>query len=651
MSPTDTPFDAAVREHDARIAASGLVPWAGSEPTYTDRWSQSPEWVTAALGESKLGRARELVAALHGQRPGGVLLRCAGRRYPGEDAPRWSFVLYARRDGRPLWLGPADPLVGPVAPLSSTAFETFTAALAEAGGAFDPPPPPPEVCDEAGCRCARLELPPQATVEAFVALLSCVQQAAQRARLPGLVLGGAVPPVDAGVELTTVAPDPAVIEVSTAPSPDALDFLARRRAIDTAAAAVGLAPYRLYFNGTVADSGGGGQITLGGATPETSPFVADPRLLPSLVRCAQRHPALSYLWAHDFVGPGGQSVRADERGHGPFDELALALARLARAPADTPALLWQTLAPFLGDAAGNLHRAELNIEKLWHSTLAGRGRQGLLEFRALRMQHGAERATALACLLRALVAHLASSPDETPPVDWGRALHERFALPFYLEQDLHALLAELERAGFGLGPPLVARLLADEFRQLATVALPGGARLELRRAIEFWPLVGDAASAEQGGPSRLVDASTARLELRLCAGAAGWRLGTAGVALPLADERDADGPLRVGGLRYRAFVPQWGLHPTLPSQAPLHLDLKHPDHGDWRLTWHEWRPDGCAYPGLPGDLDDAARRRAERAVLAPRDAGSARREAIDAGDVTPPPQAVAGCTLDLRWLA
>ena len=32
-------------------------------------------------------------------------------------------------------------------------------------------------------------------------------------------------------------------------------------------------PYRLYFNGTVADSGGGGQITLGGPTPQDSPFL------------------------------------------------------------------------------------------------------------------------------------------------------------------------------------------------------------------------------------------------------------------------------------------------------------------------------------------------------------------------------------------
>jgi uncharacterized protein (DUF2126 family) len=46
------------------------------------------------------------------------------------------------------------------------------------------------------------------------------------------------------------------------------------------------------------------------------------------------------------------------------------------------------------------------------------------------------------------------------------------------------------------------------------VDLPFG-RLELWRGLEFWPLVGDAASPEQSGSSRMVDASTTRVEVRL----------------------------------------------------------------------------------------------------------------------------------------
>ncbi|MEI2625408.1 MAG: transglutaminase family protein [Giesbergeria sp.] len=80
----------------------------------------------------------------------------------------------------------------------------------------------------------------------------------------------------------------------------------------------------------------------------------------------------------------------------------------------------------------------------------------------------------------------------------GRELHERFALPFYLEQDLHAVLQELAAAGLGLDEAIEAVLLRDECRFWGQVTLPG-CSLEIRRALEFWPLLGDAASPEQGG--------------------------------------------------------------------------------------------------------------------------------------------------------
>jgi uncharacterized protein (DUF2126 family) len=150
----------------------------------------------------------------------------------------------------------------------------------------------------------------------------------------------------------------------------------------------------------------------------------------------------------------------------------------------------------------------------------------------------------------------------------------------------------------------------------------------LRRALEFWPLLGDAASPEQGGGSRLVDASTARVELRLRAEPGGaskwreWQIFAAGVALPMRHERDAQGELQVFGLRYRSFVPRWGLHPALSAQAPVRLLLRHPGHtADYLVTLHEWHPDGDAYPGLPEDLAAASQRRANRVALevVPRD--------------------------------
>jgi uncharacterized protein (DUF2126 family) len=119
----------------------------------------------------------------------------------------------------------------------------------------------------------------------------------------------------------------------------------------------------------------------------------------------------------------------------------------------------------------------------------------------------------------------------------------------------------------------------------------------------------------------------------------------AGVTLPMREERDARGELRVYALRYRSFAPARGLHPSLGAQAPVALALGSPgDAVEQVVTLHEWRPDGLAYPGLPGDAADAARRRAERVTTherpperAPPQADAAR----GAGDYC----------LDLRHLA
>jgi uncharacterized protein (DUF2126 family) len=666
-------FDAEVDAHDARLVALGLVVWVGSEPTFTDRHAQSPEWLRVALGGDKEAVAARLIAGLSCRSAGGVVLRSEGRHYPGETEPRWNIGHYRRRDGLSLWNGPPDPIEGrsePGAgepPSPDRLAAALSTHLAHVGFRSGPSSADagPERCTVAveqgdgvtllftlgieqldGQPTARIALPPLATVAAFLQVLQAIERAAGDCALPSLVLAGCTPPVDASVELITATPDPAVIEFNTAPSVDAADFLRRSREIYAAAAAQGLAPYRLHFNGAVADSGGGGQITLGGESPLQSPFLQVPQLLPRLVRFFNRHPSLSYNYSHDFVGSSGQSARADERGADAFNELALGLHLLSQQPDPQPEMLWRSLDPFLCDAVGNSHRAEINIEKLWNPHLGPRGLQGLVEFRALRMQQTPERATALACLLRAIVAMLATQGDELPLIDWGDELHERFALPYYLEQDLLQVLAALQAAGLGLGPALRSVLLREEFRRWGEVSLPG-CTLDIRRALEFWPLVGDATSPHQGGTSRLVDSSTARVELRLRQDPScpGWQLLAAGRPLPMRQERDAQGTLSVYGLRYRCFTPHLGLHPTLGSQAPLRLRLRHPDQPhDHCVTLHEWRPDGEAYEGLPTSLDDARRRRSERVSV----------EAVARGDVTAATSESAlrpgAYAMDLRWL-
>ncbi|MBL8471109.1 MAG: transglutaminase family protein [Rhodocyclaceae bacterium] len=697
------PFDAAVRAHDAALRAKGLDIWVGSEPTFTNRHSTMPEWMSAALGEDKQERAERLAALLARRTPGAVLLRSVGRCYPGEKVPRWSYGVLRERDGSMLWDGPPDPLMldeVPPTPDLAALVEAFMTAAAAAGLYATPVtdcaddemrvllseqtvarrPPPAEAllrpsihsyCSPDGavpdelaaaghflfqfgletCRevpVARVELPDLRTPARLRALLPMLADAAQAAQLKALVLAGYAPPVDARLAWTTVTPDPAVIEVNMAPFGSVSAMLVATRRLYDSAASMGLDPFRLWFNGDVADSGGAGQITLGGPSALESPFLKAPKLLPRLVRYVNRHPSLSYLFAHDYIGACGQSARADERNREHVDELELALELITREDDAEPEQIWRSLSPFLADIAGNTHRAEINIEKLWNPYLPGRGCLGLVEFRALRMSKSAEQLAALAALFRSVAARLALREFDEPLAYWGAELHDRYALPFFLQRDLQSVFDDLAAAGVGLDGPLRDMLVEDQFRVYGHVEI-GGVQLVIRRALEFWPLVGDAASQESG-TSRLVDSSNARLELCLrplpgadAAELAAWRVAAHGVALPMQSGSDASGPARVFGLRYRRYQPSLGLHPSLPAHGPIELTLWHPVSGKaLAISLHEWRTDNLPYDGLPKGHGDAGERRAAR-VLGVESAAPERLR-------VPPRAAMSRCCLDLRWL-
>lgn len=713
MKTTLPVFDQAIRSHDDLLKRRGLVIWIGAEPTFTDRHSEAPEWLYDALGPTKEASARRMLAELLVQAPGAAILRTLGRQYPKEDRPRWNLGLYRRRDGQPIWSGPPDPLQVREPLIASPALlEELWERLAQRLGARgwtallfsvetnpslriafrrdqlpllanperDPrlarPSPHSQLIPASGIRdelaeqgtyllgidwpepqrgldgiaVPVVELPACDEPEFFMSMLEAIGEAANDIGLPGLVLTGFPPPVDASVAWTTVTPDPAVVEANMAPALDATEFLRESRVGFAAAAAAGLEPYRLHYNGQITDSGGGGHLTLGGPDPESSPFLIQPQLLPALLGYFNRHPALSFLFAGDFVGSFGQSPRSDERTIDIFEELGLALDLLKRQRNPTPDLIWQSLSPFLADPAGNSHRTEINIEKLWNPWLPGRGQLGLVEFRAFRMPPTPERLTALVVLLRSIAAMLAQTPHFSELVHWGRTLHDRFALPFYLRTDLWEVLDDLASAGLGLGQPVIEELLDESYHWFSEVEFCG-CRLTVRRAMEFWPLLGDAF-AQEHGTSRLVDASTARLEVSLRARPgvaretlADCQLTVNGYLLPLRREEEMDGETWLYGLRYRRFKPWTGLHPTLQAQGAIELVLSHPQWpGALQVTLHEWRPRGGGYDGLPSDHEAAAGRRSERFVT----------EILEAAPATPPLQPPPGSLtpycFDLRRL-
>jgi uncharacterized protein (DUF2126 family) len=491
-----------------------------------------------------------------------------------------------------------------------------------------------------------IELPGFADVDLFLAYVQRVAQAATEAGLADLVWRGFPPPVDHSVAWMTVTPDPAVVEVNEAPAASITEFLDMSRRLFEVAQAEGLSPYRMNYNGNMSESGGGGQFTLGGPSPERSPFFVAPHLLSRLVVYLNLHPSLSYWFAPVYVGSHSQSPRSDENVLESFGELQVALKQLDAATEPAPEFIWRSLSPFMVDTSGNAHRSEINIEKLWNPYLPGRGCLGLVEFRAFRMARDAETAASIAAMLRALTAMLGCQTENRPMVEWGSRLHDRFALPFYLREDLRTVFADLKAAGLGLGAPITERLYADGWRHIGDTEY-AGCRLDVEQGIEFWPLLGDAAA--QAGGSRLVDASTSRLQLTLRPANANvldvdsWQLLVGRYRLPLRHERDEAGDVFIMGLRFRAFKPWIGLHPAVEAQGPIVLTLLPPGgERGLRITLHDWQPQALPYDGLPDTLDEARRRKRERFVVEEIALG----EAPNA--LTPPAEALSDYCFDLR---
>jgi uncharacterized protein (DUF2126 family) len=437
----------------------------------------------------------------------------------------------------------------------------------------------------------------------------------------------APPPTDldvaGGDHWLTVTPDPGVVEVNMAPVATAQAFAHQARRVWAAARAAGLSPTRLRFNGDVADAGGGGQISIGGARPAHSPFVRYPHVLPALIRYVNNHPSLSYWFANECVGSASQGPRPDEGVRERRDELGVAVGWL-EALADrgelSPEILGQALGALLVDSSGNAHRAELNVEKLWNPRLTAHGprhgQMGLVELRAIRMPERPAMFAALAVLVRSLIARLAVSDYREPLVDWHDELHDRFALPAALARDLRRVLGDLDQ--HGLGVPAQLRTELEAWRAPGITCRLGDATLTVRPALEFWPLVGDVASQERAG-ARIVDASTQRWELSIEGRGPDRVVVSAGADAPRwAHLRRLDDDVRAIGVRRRIYPPLVGFHPGLPAADPLTIEWAWAGRVQ-RIDLWAWQPGGGPYTGLPLDDCEAIARRQARIAVVTRD--------------------------------
>ncbi|MES1222797.1 MAG: transglutaminase family protein, partial [Bacteroidota bacterium] len=353
-------------------------------------------------------------------------------------------------------------------------------------------------------------IPPLHYLEHYLDLIASIEATATKLNTP-VRIEGYEPPRDYRLERLVVSPDPGVIEVNIHPAKNWKELTHTINTLYDEAFLSRLGTEKFMVDGRHTGTGGGNHITIGGAKPSDSPLLRRPDVLRSLITYWQHHPGLSYLFAGSFIGPTSQAPRIDEGRDEKLYEMEIAFDQV---PENGYIPFWLTDRLFrhlLTDITGNTHRSEFCIDKLY-SPDSSSGRLGILEFRAFDMPPHKHMSLLQMLLLRALIAWFWKKPYKHKLVRWGTELHDKFMLPYYVEQDIKEVVNDLNNAGYPFQANWFDAFFEFRFARYGTVKLQD-IEMEIRMGIEPWHVLGEEMSSS--GTARFVDSSVERVQVKL----------------------------------------------------------------------------------------------------------------------------------------